>query len=1101
MLPKELMYPEFMPNQVLQSGHLNALFEYLDEQNRLTRTNLLGIGVVCGLEVVPAGSGQIRITKGCGVTSEGYLVTLGEQNGVISDVTYSSRRNYTVPERLEYAPFYDAAAKANRFEMWELLEATSAPDPAPPGFALLDSAFLNPASSGQKKVVLVFVELLENISKNCSPNSCDDKGATVNVRFRPLLIKKSDADILLAEAAAIGPGSIGPNGTFGLPDMKLPRFNVPKTDIHTAADIEEAYRDILTFGWIENTVKKNLGDAYTLFSGFLSGIINTIPGFNPVYDLGKVRLDKTYLYQYFYDLISDLTEWYRELQSAAQEVLPVCCPDERLFPRHLFLGLASENTVQQNSSYRHYFIPSPILNRGKEKVEEIRSLFRKLMEMLRPGVYRVPQPPSASAGINLRITPSKLGDFSLSEKAIPYYYDHSAGSNPLYRSWNYPKTRNGKANHNLSHTVSGYTPAPPDFVSSPLRYDVEPDNFFRIEGHAGLNFREALQHITEIRDNNRLPFDVISIQTGNINKNTIDISEHDCYFKDLEISYDVARREWECIIGKTIEYLDDHFLNGNIQNISSTIYNKLKYNLILKLVRSKEFMVNDLPEFVQDYNLFMPLFEAIEAESTEIRNRLHEMLTDGRAKDRPFVEDLIDHLDDVILSCKKGPFRALYQEFTRRFEKLREQLSLNAYANTHVGLQHKAGVPVGGTFIVVYELDGPVQQPKGSGRRRGEKRIPLIPDGKVIADFYLPYLCCSDCCGGQVIVLPPDQPPAEPKDAPVIREEEGKCDENGNYLAPVVIEKGEPPFRVFKDGVIENPALNATGFVLSYPSATTSRVKVTDKNGLESNELIINARSCCDLPCDGNMLTCEYYFPGREAEDKKVIVIVEDIYFEGSDLTKKPVSIDLKNLKFMLLNAEVKSGELKQFREAFADKISEVLKVHNVPEGVWSFKSSDNDKEMSAVYISYFECHKFSLRVRVLINGENEEFELIYNTDGVTQLVKGIPPVFIPKFNCVRENRCAGTVVRFCESGVEIRGIAMQKHENFVLSFNVQPAFPGAAFLWKFTDPDQGNKFSPEITNNGSPQIIYQRDTKRVLAEVWVFRNGCMGYRQQTFII
>jgi len=38
-------------NQVLTSGHLNDVFDFLDEQTRLTRSNLIGIGIVCGLEI------------------------------------------------------------------------------------------------------------------------------------------------------------------------------------------------------------------------------------------------------------------------------------------------------------------------------------------------------------------------------------------------------------------------------------------------------------------------------------------------------------------------------------------------------------------------------------------------------------------------------------------------------------------------------------------------------------------------------------------------------------------------------------------------------------------------------------------------------------------------------------------------------------------------------------------------------------------------------------------------------------------------------------------------------------------------------------------
>ncbi len=51
MKPSQDTYPIFEVNQVLTNSHLNEVFGYLDEQERLTRANLIGIGIVCGLEI------------------------------------------------------------------------------------------------------------------------------------------------------------------------------------------------------------------------------------------------------------------------------------------------------------------------------------------------------------------------------------------------------------------------------------------------------------------------------------------------------------------------------------------------------------------------------------------------------------------------------------------------------------------------------------------------------------------------------------------------------------------------------------------------------------------------------------------------------------------------------------------------------------------------------------------------------------------------------------------------------------------------------------------------------------------------------------------
>lgn len=74
MKPEQDSYPVFEANQVLTSGHLNDGFNYLDEQEHQTRARLIGIGIACGLEIRLLGGTTIEVSKGCGVTSQGYLM-------------------------------------------------------------------------------------------------------------------------------------------------------------------------------------------------------------------------------------------------------------------------------------------------------------------------------------------------------------------------------------------------------------------------------------------------------------------------------------------------------------------------------------------------------------------------------------------------------------------------------------------------------------------------------------------------------------------------------------------------------------------------------------------------------------------------------------------------------------------------------------------------------------------------------------------------------------------------------------------------------------------------------------------------------------------
>ena len=86
MRPTQDAYPSFEANQVLTSGNLNQDFDYLDEQERLTRANLIGIGIVCGLElrIETGAAATVHVSRGCGVTSQGYLLVEPDDLALVS---------------------------------------------------------------------------------------------------------------------------------------------------------------------------------------------------------------------------------------------------------------------------------------------------------------------------------------------------------------------------------------------------------------------------------------------------------------------------------------------------------------------------------------------------------------------------------------------------------------------------------------------------------------------------------------------------------------------------------------------------------------------------------------------------------------------------------------------------------------------------------------------------------------------------------------------------------------------------------------------------------------------------------------------------------
>lgn len=876
MLPSKLNYPEFVPDQLLTSEHLNQLFEYLEEQGRLSRTNLIGIGIVCGLEVKTAADGtSIVIAQGCGVTSEGYLIAVPE-------TTYTSYKAFDAVQDRLYDKFVDST-RTQRFTINELKQTA-----VEEGTTALSSTFL------QNKVVLLFVEILEENSKNCNPNSCDDKGVNVTVSFRPLMIDKANVTSLLDGTSVV-------TDTYQqLDELKMRRFDVTASSLADTAAIFEAYQSVLNSSFLTQA-ETLLASAYTTLSPLVIDIYPTNPftglanKFKFLHD-GNISDEQLLNLQYYYDLFSDVLLAYEELRKVGTRAISLCCLDSNLFPRHLLLDLAIQDTSKSKSAYRHYFIPSPILNANHAITAELRFLFRRIALLVEtffvpPVVLKSKN--SQKPDTSIRITPSKYGDILLSEKSIPYYYKVADGSYKLYSYWNYEKTRLAKDKNILSYHAEDYNTSDEEIIT-PLLYDLEPHNFLRIEGHIGKPYQQAMKSIISSRNKYRLPFDVIAL-SGDIRSLRTQIrslaggslsSQDDirskCHFQDLESLYDTLAAELTCMLCKEMKYF--YNLPGGSTTLpapSSTIpqvtllkkcdpaftftANTLghQFELFYASIKNQTYISADVflgnklnvasnadniglallyymeklsETIVSDLNTFdLTAFNTRHRDLVRVAEYIKSIFGAVRTDNTTFSEDVLDHLDALIYACKQAQFTTMYRDYLSRMLYVLMLQKFAFFIKKHPGIQHKAGVTLGGTFILVYHEDAtPVDEEDGerdeiverearlatekSADRRekgdfssdrskeaerstmgnytqtsgslqssgitasfseSEKKIiqellkerkidpalgeliDELEDGTVIADFFLPYLCCSDCPSINFTITETEQP-AEP---------------------------------------------------------------------------------------------------------------------------------------------------------------------------------------------------------------------------------------------------------------------------------------------------------------------------------------------------
>ena len=496
-------YPVFENGQVLTSGHLNDLVEYLEQADRLTRNKLVGIGIVCGLEAYYEPTpNQIRLLAGCAVTSKGYLIVQDEclLDQVLPYTLPVPSLEEATPEQIDearYEFFHDD--NGDQLQLWEVYATDYTPPPGESQPTSIDAAFLS------DKVLVLYLECNLESLKNCDINDCSDKGAEMEFTLRKLLIGKSDADAMLAKEQeyADRPVDRSTHPRYDLDPLLVEKIN---PSLYNIANFDELLERILTIvGELTGPLQTALSKSYAAHKHFLAGLYPSSQFPNgPFGNEGFPELvftrfsENLLLAQYLYDCWRDVVESHNEFIAEACRLEAECCPSDARFPKHVLIGELEEtpsafsvtidDPTEANSfdplsaqsgfgpqttpaAYRHHFVPSTLYDQGAERLQWVRSLHYRTYLL----AYRYDTRDLEDADI--RITPSKEGDYPLSDKAVPFYYQYALGDD-LHRNWSYPKTVKNALEAVYSH----------QFMTEedhPLKRRLDDHNFYRVEGIVG----------------------------------------------------------------------------------------------------------------------------------------------------------------------------------------------------------------------------------------------------------------------------------------------------------------------------------------------------------------------------------------------------------------------------------------------------------------------------------------------------------------------------------------------------------------------------------------------------------------------------------------
>ncbi|NQU87668.1 MAG: PKD domain-containing protein [Mariniphaga sp.] len=568
-------YSMFVTDQVLTADQLNEIVNYFEDQNRLTRICLSGVGIVCGLVVsTNLTNNTISISKGGGITTDGDLLKF-------------EGKTYT-----HFKEFTDQDASYDRFSQINMVELSTAGDTANQGTI--------GSLTGWSSMVAVLY--FENYSKDptaCSSTDCNNLGEKQIANIRVLLISAQHAQLI--SQYSVDPVFAKHNTTkyfVDLPDIDIQRVilrNRYKTNNSGEIVISEESNTVsyinLMKSYFNTFIETGLVDKLRI--AFLS-ILNN---FKLLLDTDSIGINTGLLYQYFenrfevidnhipfdfqyrYDLLKDLIDTYTEIKGLLFDLTYVCCPETTSFPKHLILGEVVKTTHYYN--YRHKFYPSQIVSNGYDVWKQIRSLIKRFYLLLEE--YTIPNPKSAE----IKITPSVIPDKVLGLRSVPYYY---TVSNKLIIHWDYLKTKIFDSRKNLSYHTTNLLQT--DFVLNPLKYNIDKKDFYRIEGHLGKNYKYALEEIIKLKTEYSLPFDVKVLSIG-LPDIDLDINDYKCEFKDLAFLLEAWRTEQESVLSKAASFFSGFSVKEAGNNVTEKIVSIIPSSTRSRTVTSSNIKVED----------------------------------------------------------------------------------------------------------------------------------------------------------------------------------------------------------------------------------------------------------------------------------------------------------------------------------------------------------------------------------------------------------------------------------------------------------------------------------------------------------------------------
>ncbi|MCB9264735.1 MAG: hypothetical protein H6558_06910 [Lewinellaceae bacterium] len=674
-------YPVFRKGQVLKNSDLNGIIRYLEEQGRQTRRLLAGTGIFNGLRIQvqgfdgEGGTPLITVNAGAAISSDGHLILLEE------DCVFGRFKETSLSRALFECEPQNGNANGGPAGFYEVLELiprreTDAPDLT----NVLEEEVGQPLEeliTRPGEYSLVLLSYHEEKGRPFCIDACDELGSDATVRVMALLMKKEEichqvntanTELCQSPRAAVYRLKLSRPAR---PDKSDPVRHPSDKIITAIREFNDNYKDACKY--TAASVAEVYSRAFTDYREILMlGEDNPFAGL-------KARLEKRIDdFPQLANLSPNAPDGYlgvqylygylRDMALAYEEFADTAC-------------LLKEESMSNRCAYPTYVISGGVVvNGGVNSNEDCRtsfvpaSSFESNYNRIEQAKFWFRRMETLAAPGNLLELPLPANAFS--DIRITPGMDNEAtlSERPLpyyYREslltqWVY-RGAEGKR----TRIFRGYrfrNGTPPD--DNPLLYSLDSYPFFRIEGHIGKKAVMAKQVLEALTEQNNLPFDVVFVKLGQPVPRQQMLRDFD--YGDLNRIFTKAK-----------EILWEH-VSGRAQNV----------NFFLSIFQSFLFRID-----VTNYEC-----SRMELLLRRLGVNLEECLVEGCLNTFQMLRNIYEAEKDAQAE------EHLFPDFVRE----------------HPGLEHRAGAPRGGTFVVLYAS------------------VASEPDMRVVGDFCLPYRCCDE---------------------------------------------------------------------------------------------------------------------------------------------------------------------------------------------------------------------------------------------------------------------------------------------------------------------------------------------------------------------